>query len=125
MAEGKNLEIRNRVERGVGVVGQFRSDALAEIVHGFLAVQTQSIGIDVWAVVHADIGMVVEEVEDKVLQGFVEVDEEPVVPVEYRMEFVGVVFEECATVVGGDDGLPVLMAPFAVLADADVAHAGL
>lgn len=125
VAEAKDLEIRNRMERRVGVVGQFRADALAEIVYRFLAGQSEGLGVEIRTVVHADIGMVLKEVEDKMLQGFVEIDEKAVVPVEDRKEIVGVVFKECTAVVGRDDGLPVLVAPFAVLADADVAHTGL
>ncbi len=95
-----------------------RADGVAEVVG------THGSGVHV-LVRDADIGAHVEQLAE--LGGYLHVEVEEKLPaaLEERTQVVGVVHEERRLAVGRHDGVPVEVAPLAVVGDAYVAHGTL
>lgn len=121
MTLGENLKIRLRAEARVGVGGEFRPNGLTEIFY-LKALLPQGIGIKVGIVVDADIRMEVKKVKYKMTKGGIEIHKIAERLAVDILEIVGIVGEESAAVVGRNDSLPMLVSPFPMLADANVAH---
>lgn len=123
MALGENLKIGHGAKRRVGIGGELRTYGLTEIFYR-IALPPQCFGINVRLGVDADVGVKIEEMEDERQKVSVEIYEIPIGTTIDGFEIVGIIAEEGTAVVGRDDGLPMLMAPVAMIADANVAHGG-
>ena len=122
----KDLPVGYGMESGVESVVDFGADAFAKVVAIVLVASDVTLTVDV------DVQMEPKSVEDEVAKRGVEIDEAQRLSVgiderlvEYAMEVVGVVLEVGAGAVGADDGVPVLAAPFTVVADEDAVHGSL
>ncbi len=68
-----------------------------------------------------DLRSQVDQVADEVLQGLVIIDQESVLLLVKRREVVGIIFEERTHVIGGDECVPMQMAPVPMVGDTDIA----
>ena len=115
VARLEHLVVGHRPERGVFPL-VFGADEGAAV---------EGVGRGLVVVGEPDAGLQVEQAADGVAQGFVEVEQIGVGPLQHGAQVVGVVFEVRAGVVGRDQCLPVQVAPVAVVAEPYVAHGGV
>ena len=90
----------------------FRADRFPEIV-GYL--RFIMLGVD-------DCGLHIQQVTDQTAQFLVEVEEELVFLFEEGADVVLIILEEWTLAIGGEERIPVDMAPVGVVGDADIFH---
>lgn len=118
VAVGKHLGVGQGLEMWIPVVPEFGADAFAQ-VDDFAF---EAGGVEIVAVVDVEVGTEVEQAEDGVLQLGVEVDQPSLLAAIDGRKLVGIVGEIGTAVVGRDEGVPMEVAPSAVVGQADVAH---
>ena len=124
MPLGENLEIGHGAKRRVGIGSELRTYGLTTIFHR-MPLPPQSLCIEVASGVDADVRVKVEQMENQRLEIGIEIHKIAIGTAIDGFEIIGIIGEEGTAVVGRDDGLPMLVAPVAMIADADVAHGGV